>query len=66
MSRFDYLHKMYRDKRLRERKERILQRSRTVVDTNAFGTSGYVIKEGVNAGTIMKHIIVDHPNKHFS
>ena len=48
MNRFDHLHKIYREQRVKARKERILQSSRTVVDANAHGTSGYVIKHGEN------------------
>ena len=36
-----------------------LQRSKKAVDVNANGTSGYTIKEGKNAGKVLKHIKKD-------
>ena len=33
-----------------------MSRSRKAVEINANGTSGYKIKEGANAGKIIKHI----------
>ena len=33
-----------------------MQKSRKAVETNANGTSGYRIKEGSNAGKILKHL----------
>ena len=33
-----------------------IERSRKAVSTNAYGTSGYRIKEGTNAGKVLKHI----------
>ena len=39
-----------------------LQRSVKAVDANANGTSGYTIKEGKNAGKVLKHLKTD-PNK---
>jgi hypothetical protein len=36
-----------------------LQRSRKTVETNANGTSGYTIKEGRNAGKVLKHLKKD-------
>ena len=33
-----------------------LDRSRKAVDANANGTSGYTIKKGKNAGTVLRHI----------
>jgi len=65
MNRFDHLHKTYREQRVKARKERILQSTRPVVDANANGTSGYVIKHGENAGSIAGHQSVEHPNKTF-
>ena len=65
MSRFNHLLNMYREQRMKERKNRILSRSRVAVDSNANGTSGYVIKHGVNAGTIMHHSVIAHQNKSY-
>jgi len=36
-----------------------LQRSRKTIETNANGTSGYTIKEGRNAGKVLKHLKKD-------
>ena len=33
-----------------------MQKSRKAVETNANGTSGYRIKEGANAGKVLKHL----------
>ena len=33
-----------------------MQKSRKAVETNANGTSGYKIKEGVNAGKVLRHL----------
>lgn len=55
MNRFDHLHRMYRTERERERKRRILNATRSEVDINANGTSGYVIKHGPNEGRVLAH-----------
>lgn len=55
MNRYDYLLSTYRNQKIKERKERILQSSRLEVDINGNGTSGYTVKEGVNAGKILRH-----------
>jgi|TARA_B100001093_G_scaffold363151_1_gene347926 hypothetical protein len=36
-----------------------LQKSRQEVEANANGTSGYTIKEGKNAGKVLKHLKKD-------
>ena len=59
MNRFDHLHKQYREARLKERKENLLRRSRTSVESNAGGTSGYRVKQGVNTGKVLGHITVN-------
>ena len=33
-----------------------MQKSRKAVEANANGTSGYRIKEGTNAGKVLKHL----------
>ena len=33
-----------------------MQKSRKAVEANANGTSGYRIKEGANAGLVLKHL----------
>jgi hypothetical protein len=55
MNRFDHLHKQYREARVKARKERLLQQSRPIVDANANGTQGYVVKQGPNIGKILAH-----------
>jgi len=62
MNRFDHLHKQYREARVKARKERVLQSSRTVVDANAHGTQGYVVKHGPNVGKILAHRPVKSTN----
>jgi hypothetical protein len=36
-----------------------LQKSRKTVAVNANGTTGYTIKQGKNAGKVLKHLKVD-------
>ena len=36
-----------------------LRKSRKSVAINANGTTGYTIKEGKNAGKVLKHLIID-------
>ena len=36
-----------------------IQRTRKEVEINGGGTSGYTIKEGKNAGTVLKHLKKD-------
>ena len=36
-----------------------IQRTRKEVEINGGGTSGYTIKEGKNAGTVVKHLKKD-------
>ena len=56
MNRFDHLHKTYREARVKARKEAILAK------INAGGTSGYRVKNGVNAGRVLKHISTHKDN----
>jgi hypothetical protein len=62
MNRFEYLHKQYREAKVIERKVKALHKSRPVVDVNANGTQGYVVKNGPNTGKYLKHQAVIHPN----
>tara|TARA_Y100001936_G_scaffold248823_1_gene297592 strand:+ start:225 stop:374 length:150 start_codon:yes stop_codon:yes gene_type:complete len=41
-----------------ERKEKALASSRTEVDINGNGTSGYTLKEGENKGLVLGHRVV--------
>ena len=58
MNRFDFLHKQYREARVKARKERILQNSQTVISANDTGTSGYRFKAGPNKDRVAGHISV--------
>ena len=62
MNRFDYLHKQYREAKQIERKSKVLAQSRPIVDANAHGTQGYVVKQGPNTGKYLKHVSIVHPN----
>ena len=62
MNRFDYLHKKYREEKMKSRKEAILNKSRREVETNGNGTSGYTIQEGKNKNKVAGHISVNHQN----
>tara|TARA_B100001057_G_scaffold160630_1_gene161246 strand:- start:1389 stop:1598 length:210 start_codon:yes stop_codon:yes gene_type:complete len=63
MNRFDFVHKQYREKKERARRERLIGSNRPAVEVNGNGTSGYRFKEGSNAGKVAGHLNVDHPNK---
>ena len=63
MNRFDYLHKSYREQKIRERKDKILMKSRSEVNVNGNGTSGYTVTTGPNSGKVLKHISINHDNK---
>ena len=48
----------YAEKIEKERKEKLLLKSRKEVDINANGTSGYKIKEGINKDKVLGHITI--------
>ena len=48
--------------RAQEKKAKALFRARHEVDINGNGTSGYVVKQGVNAGKVLKHIKIEPKN----
>ena len=52
----------YSNARAQEKKAKALFRARHEVDINGNGTSGYVVKQGVNAGKVLKHIKVEPKN----
>ena len=62
MGRFDHLHKIFREQRLKERAINSLRSSRPVVAVNGNGTSGYRIKEGINKDKVACHVSVIHQN----
>lgn len=55
MNRFDFVHKRYREEREMARKRHVLSSTRSEVDINANGTSGYVVKHGPNTGRVLAH-----------
>ena len=62
MGRFDHLHKIFREQRLKERAINSLRSSRPVVAVNGNGTSGYRIKEGINKDKVAGNVSVIHQN----
>ena len=62
MNRFDFVHKQYREKKERARRERLIGSTRPAVEVNGNGTSGYRIKEGVNKDKVAGHISPIHQN----
>ena len=48
----------YAEKIEKEKKEKLLLKSRKEVDINANGTSGYKIKEGINKDKVLGHITI--------
>jgi len=58
MNRHTHLLSTYRKKKQIERKEKALASSRTEVDINGNGTSGYTLKEGVNKNKVLGHRVV--------
>ena len=55
MQRHSYMLKQYSEQQLRKKKLHELWKSRGEVEVNANGTSGYVVKQGVNTGKILAH-----------
>jgi len=62
MNRYDHLLKSYREQKAKEHKEKILMRTRSEVNVNGNGTSGYTVTNGPNSGKVLKHISVNHSN----
>jgi hypothetical protein len=62
MNRYNYLLKSYREQKMRERKDKILMRTRSEVNVYGNGTSGYTITAGHNSGKVIKHISINHNN----
>ena len=55
MDRHSYMLAKYSEQQLRKKKEHILLKNRAEVGINDNGTSGYVVKNGVNEGKILAH-----------
>jgi hypothetical protein len=52
----------YSNARAQEQKAQALFKARHEVEINGNGTSGYVVKEGVNKGKVLRHIRVEPKN----
>jgi hypothetical protein len=50
------------DKKLKKLKDQTLLKSRKEVDINGNGTTGYVIKKGLQKGKVLKHIQIPTKN----
>ena len=50
---------MIASEKAKQKKLNVLQRSKGSVNTYGNGTTGYMVKEGPNAGKVLKHIKVD-------
>ncbi len=59
----DVLSRFSRDKAKEKRERTANSVLVNAVDTNANGTSGYMIKQGPNKGKVLKHLTVKHQNK---
>lgn len=51
--------KSYASEKDKERKRNLLSKNVSSVDTYGNGTTGYMVKNGPNAGKVLKHIKVD-------
>jgi hypothetical protein len=52
----------YAEKQKREQKAKVLQKNVQSVEAYGNGTTGYVVKNGANAGKVLKHIKVEPSN----
>jgi len=57
--RHSHMLKSYASEKQKERKRNLLSKIASSVDTYGNGTTGYMVKEGPNAGKVLKHIKVD-------
>lgn len=55
MQRHSYMLKQYAQEQMRKRKQGVLLKARREVGINDNGTSGYVVKQGVNTGRVLAH-----------
>ena len=51
--------KSYASEKAKQKKLNVLQRNKDSVEAYGNGTTGYMVKEGPNAGKVLKHIKVD-------
>ena len=54
----DLIAKNYKDKQ-KEQSDQVLFKNRKEVDINGNGTSGYVVKHGINKGKVLSHIKIE-------
>ena len=55
MARFTHLLSQFAKNKDHERRTRLLDSNRKEVNINAYGTSGYTVKEGGNKGRVLGH-----------
>ena len=60
--RHDHLLSSYAKEQEIEKKKKILQKNIPATEAYGNGTTGYMVKHGVNAGKILKHIKVEPSN----
>ena len=51
--------KSYASEKAKEKKRNVLLRNKDSVEAYGNGTTGYTVKEGSNAGKVLKHIKTD-------
>ena len=61
-NRHHYTLKKYSTTQKNKKKQSVLFNSRTAVEINGNGTSGYTVKTGKNKGKILGHISLKHSN----
>ena len=54
----DLIYKNFQNKKIEESNKLLLQ-NRKEVEINGNGTSGYLLKSGVNKGKVLKHIKIE-------
>ena len=54
----DLIAKNYEDKK-KEHSNKLLLKNRKEVEINGNGTSGYVVKHGINKGKVLSHIKIE-------
>ncbi len=62
MNRFSHLLREFSRKKSEAKLAQQLNKSVKAPEANANGTSGYLIKEGKNAGKVLKHLKTDKNN----
>lgn len=62
MDRFTHLLKSYSEIAEKRKKDSILFAARKEIEINGNGTSGHMVKTGLNKGKVLGHISVKHRN----